>query len=374
VGHVIVQDLLDEKAFRVLAVDRSPEALERLVRREDDDAGSRLETRAADLSRPDEIMAIAREADLVVGAVPGSLGATILDGVLEAGVPLVDISFSPEDPTLVHQRAVVRGVPVVVDCGLAPGLSNLLVGREVAAMDKVQDVLILVGGLPEERRWPFEYRFVFSPADVIEEYTRPCRCRVDGVERTLPALSELEPVDFPGVGTLEAFNTDGLRTLLATIPARTMREKTLRYPGHAEKMLILRETGFFRTDPIDVGGHEVTPRALTEKLLLEALRLRRGERDLTLMRIVVDGSRQGVTWRVTWNLVDRPDADGRSSMARTTGFPCALMARLVLAGAWTRPGVVAPEAVGRETAVADALLEGLAARDIRLERTETRRD
>jgi saccharopine dehydrogenase-like NADP-dependent oxidoreductase len=197
---------------------------------------------------------------------------------------------------------------------------------------------------------------------------------VDGVERTVPALSDLESVSFPGVGTLEAFNTDGLRTLLATIPARTMREKTLRYPGHAEKMLILRETGFFRTDPVDIDGHPVAPRAVTEKLLQEALGLRRGERDVTLMRIVVDGIRGDIPWQVTWNLADRPDSDGRSSMARTTGFPCALVARLVLTGAWTVPGVVAPEALGRDAAVADAILEGLAARDIHLERTETRRD
>jgi saccharopine dehydrogenase-like NADP-dependent oxidoreductase len=364
VGHVLVADLLEEESFQVLAADRSAAALGRLP------AAPRLTTRSVDLSRGAAVRALLDDADLAVGAVPGFLGGTILEAAIAAGCPLVDISFSPDDPLAWHARAQAAGVPVVVDCGVAPGLSNLLAGREAAAMDDVEAVSILVGGLPVERTWPYEYRFVFSPTDVIEEYTRPCRYREGGAERTVPALSGIEQVEFAGIGTLEAFNTDGLRTLLANLDAPDLREKTLRYPGHAEKMLLLRETGFFRAAPVLVSGQEIPPRLVTEALLGEQLRLGPDELDLTVLRVEVTGRAGGGRHRVIWDLLDRRQPGGTTSMARTTASPCAVVARLMAGGGFTTPGVHPPEILGRDAALTAEILAGLARRGIHPRRRE----
>ncbi len=364
VGHLLVEDLLAEEGAEVVAADRDQAALDRLP------AAPNLTRRQADLSRPGEVRGLLAGAGLAVGAVPGFLGRGVLEAAIAARCPLVDISFSPEDPLTLHPAAVEAGVPVVVDCGVAPGLSNLLAGREVAALERVASVRILVGGLPVQRTWPYEYRFVFSPTDVMEEYTRPCRYREGGEERTVAALTDVEQVEFPGLGTLEAFNTDGLRTLLATLDAPDLREKTLRYPGHAEKMLLLRATGFLSDTPVAAGGTQVAPRKVTEALLGDLLRLGAGEADLTVLRVEVVGLRDGRRRRVTWDLLDRRPPGGPTSMARTTAYPCAAVANLVRTGRWRTPGVHAPEILGRDESLTAAILEGLARRGVHPQRRE----
>ena len=177
-------------------------------------------------------------------------------------------------------------------------------------------------------------------------------------------------MDFPGIGTLEAFNTDGLRTLSRTLALPDMKEKTLRYPGHAELMRIFRESGFFGTEPVQVEGREVRPLALTSRLLFEQWRMQDGEEDLTVMRVEVVGRREGQRVRHTYDLLDRFDrATGTTAMARTTGYTCALVARQVLAGQVTATGIVPPETLGREPALWADLMAGYAARGIRV--TET---
>jgi lysine 6-dehydrogenase len=365
VGRVIAQDLASDPEISVLAVDRNPEAVAAL-------AGlPRVETRTADLSLPQVVAATVKDVDAVALAVPGFLGSSVLRAVIKAGRPVVDISFSPEDPAALFATARDRGVPAIVDCGVAPGLSNLLVGRSAAEFDEVVEAEILVGGLPARRVWPYEYRIVFSPTDVIEEYTRPCRYREHGVAVTRPALSEVELVDLPGIGTLEAFNTDGLRSLLTTIPAPTLKEKTLRYPGHAERMRMLRETGFFEETPMEVDGVSVSPRALSERLLFRAWRPVEGETELTVMRVTVEGVRAGRRRRIVWDLLDRTDPVTRTtSMARTTGFPCAIVARLLLRGEWTQAGVFPPEILGRDPRLAGLVLDALAKRGVSITRRE----
>lgn len=224
-----------------------------------------------------------------------------------------------------------------------------------------------MGGLPLERSWPWEYRAPFSPGDVIEEYTRPARLRRAGREITLPALSEVEPIEVPGVGTLEAFNTDGLRTLLRTSVVPELTEKTLRYPGHAERMRVLRDAGFFDLEPRQVDGVSVAPRSLTESLLFDAWRLADGEPEFTVMMIEVEGIGEDGRGRHHFTLLDRTDlATGTSSMARTTGYTCTALVRLVASGAWTEPGLAPPEVVGRTAAHYEAVLTHLAARGVHL--------
>ncbi len=366
VGGLIARDLATDSDFQVRIADVSPEALERAR------GIPGVAILEADLSRADEVLRAVEGAGVVVLALPGSVATPVLRAVLDARRPVADISFAPEDPFELDAIARAAGVAAVVDCGVAPGLSNLLVGRSSAALDETESVSILVGGLPVRRVWPWEYRVVFSLSDVLEEYSRPCRMREHGVEVVKPALSEVELVELPEVGTLEAFNTDGLRTLLRTLPAPTLKEKTLRYPGHAERMRALRETGFFDTAPLSAGGREVAPRDVTLALLGRALRLPEGEEELTILRVEVEGRKGGKRVRLTWNLLDRTDrATGATSMSRTTGFPCAIVARLLARGQIRETGIVPPEILGRDERLTGVILDELARRGVRVRREET---
>lgn len=335
IGGVLARELASEDGFEVTVFDASESALQRLG------GGSDLSVRRADLSKPDVISAAVADADAVVGALPGVLGFAMLRAVVEAGKPIADISFSPEDPLQLEALARERGSTAVVDCGVSPGLSNFAVGTAMRDLDPVESVHIYVGGLPVERRWPYEYSVVFSATDVVEEYTRPARMFEEGRLVTRPALSEIEQVDVPGVGTLEAFLTDGLRTLLRTVPARSMREKTLRYPGHAGRMEVLRETGFFDEAPLELsGGIRVSPRAVTERLLTRAWRRDEGAEEFTYLKVVVTGRRGNAAVEKTFELLDRTDHTSRTtSMARTTAFPCAAAARMLARGEYRDPGV-----------------------------------
>ena len=350
VGSVLARDLASDPELEVTVYDRSREALDSLA------AAARVKTSPADLGSRAEIEKAARAADVVVGAVPGFLGRAMLETVIDAGRSIADISFAPEDPLDLDSRAREKGVTAVIDCGVSPGLSNFAVGRAAAEMDEVEDVTIYVGGLPAVRRWPYEYGIVFSATDVIEEYTRPARVVENGRIVVKPALSETERLDFDGVGTLEAFLTDGLRTLLSTVPAHNIREKTMRYPGHAEIMRVLRETGFFDEAPIEISGAKVSPRALTEKLLFRAWKLRPQDEEVTVLRVVVAGMKGGRPLRKTFDLLDRTDPAGpTTSMARTTAFPCAIVARLLASGEYRDPGVRGLEHLARDAKLADRL-------------------
>ncbi|MBD3867124.1 MAG: saccharopine dehydrogenase NADP-binding domain-containing protein [Acidobacteria bacterium] len=362
VGRVIAADLATDSGLKVTVADRSRAAL---------DATGGLETVAADLGKPGVISGLCEQADVVVGAVPGRMGLAMLKEVIGAGKPVADISFSPENPLALHEAAEKAGVPVVVDCGVAPGISNLLAGRAVAELDRTDSISIMVGGLPIRRVWPFEYRSVFSPTDVIEEYTRPCRMRVGGREVTVPALTGVELVDLPGVGTLEAFNTDGLRTLLDTLEVPDLKEMTLRFPGHADRMRMLRETGFFNDDEVEVEGVRIRPRALTEELMFKVWEPGPGEQEFTVLRVEAEGELDGRPRRMVWDLLDRTDtATGTSSMSRTTGFPCAIVTRMLADGRWDRPGVVPPELLGADAGLTDEILDGLASRGVEVRRSE----
>lgn len=359
VGSLMARDLAGDPDLAVTAVDRSEEALARLA------SVPRLYTKRADLSSPAEMAQVIAKSDVVVGAVPGFLGQQMLRTVLTAGKPVADISFAPEDPLELDALAKEKGVPAVVDCGVSPGLSNLAAGRAAWRCDTLDSVRILVGGLPARRVWPYEYRIVFSATDVIEEYTRPARLVENGAVVTKPALSEPELFDFPEVGTLEGFLSDGLRTLLTTVKARKLEEKTLRYPGHAEKMRMLRETGFFSGEPLDVGGVKVVPRALTEKLLFASWKMPAGEEEFTVLQVRCEGEKGGRKVRLTYGLLDRTDrATGATSMARTTGYPCTVATRLLASGAFTTPGVHPPESLGRDPKLYDAMVAGLKGKGI----------
>ena len=328
-----------------------------------------LATIDLDVTDQDALTRESQQADLVVGAVPGFLGYQMLETVIRAGRDVVDISFMPEDALTLHDLAVKNGVTAVVDAGLAPGLSNLILGRYQEEYDPLERFVCYVGGLPQVRRWPFEYQSVFSPIDVIEEYTRPVRMKVGGQLVIREALSELEQVDLPQVGSLEAFNTDGLRTLLETMHVPDMLEKTLRYPGHAERMRLLRDTGFFGREPLDIDGQPVAPIDVTSRLLFEAWRPgdAAAGADLVVMRLVVSGQLQGRPTDTTVDLFHVHDAaTATTAMASTTGYTCAAVARQLLAGDYRDPGIRPLEYLGADKQVYRQVLRDLAQSGITL--------
>jgi len=203
------------------------------------------------------------------------------------------------------------------------------------------------------------------PLDVIEEYTRPARYLEFGRVVTRPALSDPEFIHFPGIGTLEAFNSDGLRTMLTTIKADSMKEKTLRYPGHIEKIAVLRETGFFSKEPIEISGARITPLEFTARILFPKWKLDEGEGDLTVMQVTVKGRKDGAKTTHHFDLLDRYDPVKRViSMARTTGYTATVAARMVHAGLYDTRGVSAPEFIGGNPRCVEFLLDGLARRGI----------
>ncbi|MBW1911593.1 MAG: saccharopine dehydrogenase NADP-binding domain-containing protein [Deltaproteobacteria bacterium] len=343
VGAPMCIDLTKESDFEVTAADIDSTSLKSLEKR-----SSLVKTTQVDLSQAETGRELVKPYDLVISAVPGHMGFQTLKAVIEAKKDVVDIAFFPEDPFLLDAVAKENDVTAVVDCGVAPGLCNIILGYLETRLDQIDRYVCYVGGLPKVRQWPYEYKAVFSPKDVLEEYTRPARFVEFGHEVVEPALSGVELLDFPRAGTLEAFNTDGLRSLAKTMNITFMKEKTLRFPGHAELMRVFRESGFFSTEPVEIDGEEVNPLAFTSKLLFDQWTLKEGEEDFTVMQVIIEG-RKGVSRvRYVFDLYDEYDREtGTSSMARTTGYTCAIAARQVLNRLFTQKGICPPEFIGR---------------------------
>lgn len=340
VGKAMAIDLAT--SFDVTAADVNEEALAALQ-------AHNIKTLKLDFTNHAKLTEAIQAVDLVIGAVPGFMGFNVVKTVITCGKPMVDISFFPEDPFLLDDLAKKHNVTIVVDCGVAPGMGNIILGYHNQRMN-VQAYECLVGGLPVVREWPYEYKAVFSPIDVIEEYVRPARYVQNNELVTKEALSDPEHIKFEGVGTLESWNSDGLRSLIKTMPhIPNMIEKTLRYPGNIEYLRVLRESGFFSYEEVDVKGLKVRPIDLTAKLLFPKWKLKPGEEEFTVMRIRITGEENGIKKTYQYNLLDRTDKiTDTLSMARTTGFTCTAVAHLIAEGKFTRKGICPPEYVGEQ--------------------------
>lgn len=334
VGGVMAKDLSNQ--HEVTSIDISQNNLDKL---------SGIQTICADISDKNTVQDLIKDSDLVVGAVPGFMGYQMMKDVIEAGKNIVDISFYPEDPFRLDQLAKEKGVIAVMDCGVAPGMGNIILGHHDLNM-KVLDYECLVGGLPEKREWPYEYQAVFSPIDVIEEYVRPARFVKNSKMITKEALSDTEIINFEEIGPLESWNSDGLRTLIDTMPhIPNMIEKTLRYPGCVEYLKVLRESGFFSYKEIEVNGQKIRPIDLTSKLLFPKWEMKDGDKDFTIMRIIITGIENGNKVTYQYNLLDKYQ-NNTISMARTTGFTCTAVVNLVVSGVYKRIGISPPEYLG----------------------------
>ncbi len=362
VGSAIIGDLSEE--FDVTAVDLSIENLDKVKKK------FYVKTIVADLTSESEIKNVVKDADLVISAVPGFMGFETLRSIIYSGKNAVDISFFNHNPFELDELAKMSNLTVVVDCGVSPGLSNIVLGY-LNQRVKIDRYECYVGGLPFKKEYPFNYKAPFSPVDVIEEYVRPARIKVDGKIVLKEALSEIENIEFGKAGTLEAFNTDGLRTLLITVEIPNMIEKTLRYPGHAELMKIFRTTGLFSSEEIKIGSNKIRPVDLSSQLLFKHWKTGENEKEFTVLRLKIAAKDKSVKKEYTFDLFDVYDEKtSTSSMARTTGYTCTSAARLILNDDFSRKGICPPEYLGSEPGCYHKIVSMLEEKNIRFTLTE----
>jgi len=328
-----------------------------------------IETVASDISKDNvhplrlnfydyqKLVQTIKDFDITIGLAPGRLGYQTLKASIEACVDMVDLSYMPEDPVRLNDEAKRAKVTVIPDCGVAPGLSNIFVGRAVSVLTRVEDVYILVGGLPQKRVPPLDYKITWCVEDLIEEYVRKARIVKDGESIEVEALDGLEDIDFPGVGRLEAFYTDGVRTLHHTIRGvMNMWEKTMRYPGHAEKIRLLKDLGLFDEEPLLQG---TSPRGLTARLLEQKLRMPEVG-DLLAMRIEVNGISKSSRTRYSCCLLDYYDAHKKvTAMGRTTAYTASAVVQLLAKGSIKEKGVVPPEKLGMNKKIFNKIMAEL---------------
>ncbi|MCI0712029.1 MAG: saccharopine dehydrogenase NADP-binding domain-containing protein [Chloroflexi bacterium] len=361
VGAPMAIDLNHDEEFEVTVVDYSADALNNVKAK-----CPELSIIQQDLSNSEDVTGLVSGYDLVINAVPGFMGFETAKAIINAGKNSTCIAFYEEDPFALDELAKAHNVTMIMDCGICPGMSNALIMDVARRLDSVESIVIYVGGLPEIREWPSEYKAVFSPIDVIEEYIHPARYIENGRQVVRPAMSDPELIFFPKIGTLEAFNTDGLRTLAQTVDAPNMKEKTLRYPGHIEKMTVLRELGFFSKDEsIEIKGMKVSPLEVTAQILFPNWKLKPGEADITIFQLIIEGEKDGQKLRYTIDMFDRycPDTDV-ISMARTTGYTATLALRMIAEGLYTHKGISPPEYMGKYPECMTFLRKGLAERGI----------
>jgi saccharopine dehydrogenase-like NADP-dependent oxidoreductase len=300
-----------------------------------------------DASNHHELMSTIKKFDLAIGALPGEMGYKTCEASVSAKVDIVDVSYMREDVMALNKAALKANVCVVPDCGMSPGLGSILVGHGVSKLDQVESVHMLNGGLPENPVPPLGYVITWSVKDLIDMYSRRVSIVKEGKVVQVEAMSGLEEITFPSLGKLEAFYTDGLRTLLHTVKGvKDMWEKSLRYPGHVEKIKLLKTLGFFDEKPVEVENVRVPPREVTAKLLER--KLKRPEiPDTVAMWVKVAGLKGGKRVIYTYHMLDRYDKKHRvTAMARTTAYTTSVVAQLVVKKAIEEKGVIPPEKLG----------------------------
>jgi len=359
VGSAMAIDMT--KKHQVTLTDLSEDVLSRTKQKCGD-----LTTQVLDVTNKQDLQQTIKTYDLVINAVPGFLGFETLKAIIEADMNVIDIAFFPENALELDELAKKHNVTAIVDCGVAPGMDNVILGYYNEIM-KLTDFECLVGGLPKIKKWPFYYKAPFSPIDVIEEYTRPARYVEHGEVVIREPLTDCEYVEFDQVGTLESFNSDGLRSIIYTMPhIPNMKEKTLRYPGHVEFVKVLKESGFFDTTTMEMDGKEITPLDFTSKILFKEWKLGETEEEITVLRVTLKGQNaKGVTEEVVYSMHDEYCRETEaSSMARTTGYTATAAANLFLEGLFREKGVFPPELVGKHKTCFDYFLSYLKERNI----------
>ena len=334
-------------------------------------SGKRLIPTPLDVRDEDAVLALMRECDAAMSALPYYFNYDMAVCAVDAGVHFCDLGGNTEivwKQKTLHERAQASRISVVPDCGLAPGMVNILAEHGIKQLDTVDSVRIYVGGLPQNPEPPLNYQIVYSLEGVLDYYTTLSWVLRGGKRTRVKALSEREAVDFPKpLGTLEAFHTaGGLSTMAFRYEGKipTMEYKTLRYPGHAALMESIRELGLLDLDPVEVKGHKIIPRDAFIATVGPKLRKPEG-RDLVALRVTASGTKKGKQKTVGWELLDYYDAKtGISAMERTTGYSLAITG-LMQARKQVTPGVLTPdEAIPAEPYIAALAKRGVKIREL----------
>jgi len=329
----------------------------------------RLRYLTLDVSDRSATLAAMRNAQGVLSAAPYYFNGDLAAWAVEAGVHFADLGGNTEivfKQKELHNEALAKGVSVIPDCGLAPGMVNILTQHGIDQLDRVDRVKIFVGGLPQEPRPPLNYQVVYSLEGMLDYYTTPSWVLRDGRRTQVEALSEVERVDFDApVGELEAFHTAGGLSTMAVryegeIP--TMEYKTLRYPGHAPIMAAIRDLGMLDLEPVQVNGAKVVPRDVAVTVMRQRL-TQPGGKDLVALRVIVSGLRGGRPATRTFELVDRYDeARGISAMMRCTGYSLSITGMMQVRGQVRGAGVLTPD----EAMPAERYIEELKERGVEI--------
>jgi lysine 6-dehydrogenase len=330
-------------------------------------SGRRLLPTPVDVRDIEAVQGLMRECDAVMSAIPYYFNFEMARLAVEAGVHFTDLGGNTEivnQQKTLDQEAQRKNITVVPDTGLAPGMVNILAEHGIGQLDTVKSVRIYVGGLPQEPEPPLNYQIVYSLEGVLDYYTTLSWVLRDGKRTQVRALSELEPVKFgDGVGTLEAFHTaGGLSTMAFRYEGKIpeMEYKTLRYPGHAERMEVIRELGLLDLEAVDVKGTKVIPREAFMAIVGPRLTKPEG-RDLVALRVVASGTKSGKPKTVTFELIDRYDEKHHiSAMMRTTGYSLSITGMMQVRGLVKPAGVHTPdEAVPAERYIAELEKRGI---------------
>lgn len=370
-GSACAYDLLQDKRVEQvivgdLSLDHLPEFLERF--RND----PRVELRTVDARDANSVRQAMAGVDGVCNALPYYFNLEITQLAVEAGIHCCDLGGNTAivfDQMKLDADARAKGVSILPDCGLAPGMVNILAEAGIEQLDQADSVKLFVGGLPQHPEPPLNYQIVYSLHGVLDYYTTPSWVMRNGQPAQVEALSEIETVRFPSpVGALEAFHTAGGLSTMATRyqgKVRTMEYKTLRYPGHADIMRAIRGLGLLDDAPVDVGGKSVVPRDLFIACAEPRLRKDQGK-DLVALRVEVEGRKNGKVRKVSYDLLDYMDEkNGISSMERTTGFSLSITA-LMQVGGEVPAGVSTPDQVVN----ADRYIAELGKRGIKITKRE----
>ena len=351
-GSVIGWDLAkSDEVDSVVVADIDEARLKALKRRA---AGKKLSVEKLDIRERREVVRFLKRFDVSASALPHGIVHHSDLAAVQAGAKMVNIAFEDEQMEL-DGAARKSGALLVPGCGVAPGLGGILLTHALGELGGGDEGHILVGGIPQHPEPPFNYKLVFSIVGLLREYIEDARVIRDGKLVKVKPFSTVQTYDFPQpIGRLEGFATDGLASLVYTMKRmKTLDEITLRYPGHAEKMGILMEAGFFSKEKVRIGESEVAPLetawAVLGKMLSEG-----DPRDLTVMRVIAKGKKG----QVVYDMVDRYDEkDGVTSMGKTTGYTASIVAQMIGAGSIVGKGVVPPEIAVSGTAVKKVISE-----------------
>ena len=365
-GYTVARDLVKSKNVdEVMVCDVDRNRLKTLAHAEH---SPKLSVKAHDVRRQSKTVQLLKHFDVGVGALPHAFSEYAILSTIKAGVDWVDLIFGWRfGASKIDAAAKKKGITIVPACGLAPGLTNVLAMAGAEKLDKVEEVHIKVGGIPEKPKPPLNYRIVFSFEAVLEEYLRDARIIKHGKVTDVPALSGLETLSFPHpIGKCECFYTDGLSTLVQTMrKVPEMDEKTIRWPGHVAELKTLIDCGLLNTTPIEYAGEHIVPRNFVSKMLSERLTLGK-DRDLTLLRVDVTGKKGSGRVHRRYEMIDHYDVrQGTTSMARTTAYPCSIAAQIVGSGKITTKGLCPPEVAIRNE-LREEFLAYLKDRDLRI--------